>query len=60
MVIMTSAKTLLNPLQVDIPHDQEQRARLHRVEVEAGAGDEGAVQHHETVRLCLWLVPFLC
>ena len=58
---MTSAKTLSSltfPLQVDIPHDQEQRARVHRVEVEAGAGDEGAVQHHQTVRLCLWLVPF--
>ena len=58
---MTSAKKfspLAFPLQVDLPHDQEQRARVHRVEVEAGAGHEGAVQHHQTVRLCLWLVPF--
>ena len=43
-------------LQVDLPHDQEQRARVHRVEVEARAGHEGAVQHHQTVRLRLWLV----
>ena len=46
-------------LQVNLPHDQEQRACVHWVEVQVGAGHEGAIQHHQTVWLCLRLVPHI-